>query len=81
MQGLIRHRIAEVLEFVAERSDPDMRVIEQSCGDVGEEHLKRVRDTAFTHAGGSSAVEVAADRVAVSAGVSGNRRDRPASLS
>lgn len=79
-QRLIRHRVPEVLEFVAQRADPQMRIIEQACGHVSDEHLEGIHHRAFAHPRGAGAVQIAADGLAVTAGVPGDRRDRPASF-
>ena len=81
VQRLVRHRISDVLEFVAQGADPQVRIVDQAGSDVGQEDLERVRCAAFAHSGGGGAVEITEDRVAIAAGVSGDRRDRPASLS
>lgn len=80
MQRLIRHRISEVFELVAQGADPQVRVLGQARDDVGQEHLEGVRDGAFTHSGCGGSVEVGPDGLAVAAGVPCDVGDLSASL-
>jgi hypothetical protein len=75
----IRPLIAERDNFVEQHRRPHVRILGQPLTDVGLEPVERIRRAvgSAAHTGFAFAVQMGSDRLAVPAGVAGDRRDRP----
>ena len=76
-QARIGQREPKLFKLIAQRAGPQMRVLAQPCAHVVSERRERVLTGRFAHAGRGHPGDVVADRPAISAGVAGDRRDRP----
>ena len=75
-EGLIRAVETERTQLVPQRHDPQMRVLDQSGGDVLDKPVEAVRGRAFTDSGNTFPVQVRPDRLSVMVGAAGDLADR-----
>jgi hypothetical protein len=76
-QALMGQAEPEVFEFIKQGAGPQMRVLQQTRGDVVDEPVERIRARPGTFPGLALTGQVSADRLAVEPGMAGDRRDRP----
>jgi site-specific recombinase XerD len=75
----IAQPIAERDDFVEERREPEVRIVGEAGGEIGDEGLERIRARPAPDARGPAAADVRADRLAIAPEVAGDGRDRPTS--
>jgi hypothetical protein len=75
----IRPVEAERDDLVEQRQRPQMRVLDEAFAAVVDEHVERIDTAGATDISDSVAGQIGADRLAVAAEMTGDRRDRPAS--
>jgi len=79
-EGRIGTRVAESHDLGEQDRGPHVLVVNQPLTHVGLDLVERVRHGPLTHTDLSFSVQVATDRLAVPANVTGDGRDRPPPL-
>ena len=72
--------VAERDDFVEQRQRPQMRVLDEAFPAVVDEHVEPIDTGRSADVGDTIAGQIGADRLAVAAEMTGDRRDRPALL-
>ena len=72
-QALIRQPEPQVFELVEQGAGPQVRVLDQPGGDIVDERVERIRCRPGPHPGRGVTGQILADRLAVMAGVAGDR--------